>query len=182
MIILVALVGLLPLVAPKDTGHIVVDELPAYVFGPDFDAVIITGGTRSNYEMNAVDLLVKTIPKQYATISRPLRYGEPTLEWPYMGIQGSVFSENEIDYSQVDAIVIGTLCNSEVVRHLLNVYNCDLYLRPGSGYIKLVERFGHKYLIITGYNEKDVFDATDYFIKNFDVAKLREIILLRILM
>ena len=172
IIIMVALVGLLPLVVPNDTG-LVIDELPAYVFGPDFDAVIITGETIGHDESNAIDLVAATIPKQYATVSRPLRYGEPTLEWPYMGIQKAIISEKEIDFSQVDAIVIGTLCHNSVAKQLLNVHDCELYFRKGTGFIKLVERFGHNYLIITGYNEKDVLDATKYFVNNFNIAKLR---------
>ena len=160
----VALVGLIPFIAPEKTGLQGYEDFylagyPGYFFtGQSFTSRIINGETRDADENAASDLIMNTLQK-YRWV-KGIGYGEGyypskvSLE----ELRGKTFvmGDSRFDYQLQNGIVIGTPCHNSLVAQLLNARDCRNYFLPNEGLIKLVEANGRLYLVITGYSGKEV--------------------------
>jgi len=172
----VALVGLIGLMQLNSTGMVVKEPTLAHYpsfFGTDFDAVIIKGKMRSPEEINAVNLVIDRLPQQYSLL-RQAMYAKgvavPVLTSDEL--QRKIFVEDQIDYMQTDAVLVGSLCHNSAIAHLLGVIDCVHYFKPGEGIVKLIDSGGHRYLIITGYSGDEVLAATIFFLSELQLDKL----------
>jgi len=157
----------------SQTGMFEFDEYklqgyPYYFFtGHTFNAFIIKGAERGVGEKNAANLIINEIPNQYRFLKRT-EYGGGYYQIRVFpeALQGSVkiYGKDRFDYRMKNGIVIGAICNNQIVPWLLGVNNCNSYFRPGEGMIKLVEANAHIYVIITGYGDQEVWATANLFV------------------
>lgn len=165
VVVAVALVGLVPFIAPEDTGlqgfeDYYLSGYPYYFFtGRTFTARIIKGETRDADENTAANLIINTLTQQYRWIKEtPYGEGYTQIRAFPEELRGKTFiiGDPRFDYELQNGIVIGTPCHNALVAQLLNARNCEDYFLPSEGLIKLVETKGRLYLVITGYSGKEV--------------------------
>lgn len=172
----VALVGIIALMQLNSTGMAVTEPTLAHYpsfFGTDFDAAIIKGKMRSPEEINAANLIIGRLPEQYSLVRQVLY--EKGVSVPVLtsdDLQRKIFVEGQVDYTQTDAILIGSLCHNSAIAHLLGAIDCVHYFEPGEGLVKLMDSGGHRYLIITGYSGDEVLAAVIFFLSELQLKKL----------
>jgi len=174
IVVLVAFVGLVQI---EFSGMAVVEPNLAYypyLFGPNFDAVIIKGRMRFPEELAATNLIVSRLPAQYEIMKQALyKQGIEQDSLFAQDLQYRIFTEDEIDYKTTDAILIGSLCHNTAIAKLLDIIDCTHYFQPGEGMVKFIESGRHKYIIITGYSGDEVLASAVYFLSELQLNKIQ---------
>ncbi|MBW2973947.1 hypothetical protein KY346_06185 [Candidatus Woesearchaeota archaeon] len=171
ILLMVVLVAALGFMMPGQTTGMAptLSQYPTF-FGPEFDAVIIKGKTRDMGEITAANLIIERLPDQYMLMKR-IR-PDLVMSLPPEGLANRVFVEDEIDYKTTDAILVGIPCHNKAIAELLNAQDCRTFFPPGEGFVKLMDKDGHTYLIITGHSDGDVLNAARYFLSALQLGKL----------
>jgi hypothetical protein len=166
LILVVATVGLGLVLQAETTGMQVISDYtlagyPYYFFtGHIFNGVVLTGESLNNDENAAVTLVTNEMIKQYQVLKQS-GSGYYHVRIDPGELKGKIVPR--YDFRMKNAIVIGSPCHNHYVSMLLDIDNCRTYFKPGQGMVRLVEAYGHLYLIITGYSGKEVLATAQLF-------------------
>jgi hypothetical protein len=139
-------------------------EYPGMFFDVrDFNALIIKGDVREAGEINAANYLLTRIPKKYLVLV-PIEYGGGyySIRAREQVLGGKVRLASQVSELTTNAIIIGTPCHNVWIQKLLNIVDCENYLKPNEALVKLMTANGHDVLILTGYDGVMVYEATKY--------------------
>ncbi|MBD3303760.1 hypothetical protein GF343_01320 [Candidatus Woesearchaeota archaeon] len=173
VLFVVAVVAVVGLLQANFSGLAVagIPELASYplMFGPDFDAVIIKGGTMSPEEITASNLVISRLVGQYRLLHQAMyEQGVDFSEEP----QYKVFTDDKVDYRTTDAVLIGSLCHNTAIANLLDVIDCMHYFQPGEGMVKYIESGGRRYVVFTGYSGDEVLASAVNFLSELQLNKI----------
>ena len=166
LILIVATVGLGFVLKVENTGMPVIADYslagyPYYFFtGHTFNGVILTGENLNTDETAAVNIIANEIIKQYQVLKQS-GSGYYSVKIMPEELKGKIVPK--YDFRIKNGIVIGSPCHNPYVSMLLDIDDCRTYFKPGQGMIKLVEAYGHLYLVITGYSGKEVLATAQLF-------------------
>lgn len=173
IIAVVAIIAVLQLnITGMATQEVNLKYYPSF-FGPDFDAYVIKGKIKSPEEMMAANIIVSRLPEQYEMIRQALyQYGIPQGRMTAQDLQYKVVNEVDTDYTQNNAILVGSICHNSDIAHLLGVIDCMSFFKPGEGMVKLVEANDKYYVIFTGYTGDEVLAVTRAFLSELQLNKI----------
>ncbi len=135
-------------------------DYPTFLFsGRNFNAYIIKGDLRSPEEITASNLVINELPRTYGP-----RFGRYPRSFYYevranpKAVSESVRVASEVEILDKPAIIIGTPCNNDLVRKIINSENCNV-LSADQGYVALSVYENQLTVLITGGSPEMVLRA-----------------------
>ncbi|MEK6854202.1 MAG: hypothetical protein AABX60_02615, partial [Nanoarchaeota archaeon] len=135
-----AILLLIALLLTTSTAAIDLETYPMpFVSGSSFTAQIVIGGEAPSTDvLAATDIAVSLQQRSNTKISAQ--------------------TDDEFDIWK-NGILIGLPCHNTAIAQVLGTKDCDIGLANGTGYLKLVERDGQTFLIVTGKTPADTRKA-----------------------
>lgn len=147
------------LLATTVTAQTIADYPYFFFYDRDFNGYIIKGDLREPQEVVASNLVVNVLPQLYRPIFRIYSgYNFYRIRADPTTINQNVRLASQISFLDRPAIIVGTPCNNEWVRKVMNIDNCNV-LPADEGFVLLTNFEGYLVIIITGGSPEMVLSA-----------------------